>query len=237
MMHDNRMRQLHAASDFKTCIEAQGGIVTGVYLNARTPVACLCPAGHECAPYPFNVMNGEGMCYTCGKSKAGATRTKLAFDRFQRAITERGGKVIGNYVNTAAPVECICPKGHICNPRPNDVVNRGYGMCLVCAGKKSDVFYVVQNPLDGNIKLGVTSGNPRGRLKDHEYDGFIRLLFLAVKMPYGVARQTEAQIMQRLYNKHGLYPVRGYEYFGQEAAEIIVDLAMSLLRDEQLRAA
>ena len=105
-------------------------------------------------------------------------------------------------------------------------------MCGKCRGRIDDVFYIVADAFD-NIKLGITSGDPRPRLTDHMRDGYYQRLFLAVGLPDGVARATETKIMQALYYDHDIDAIRGYEYFPPEAADIAVNMAMDLLRDHQ----
>jgi hypothetical protein len=55
--------------------------------------------------------------------------------RFRDIITERGGTVIGTYKSSKYKIECRCPNGHKCYPRPSRVLNDGIGMCLTCAGQ------------------------------------------------------------------------------------------------------
>lgn len=45
--------------------EIKKGKVIGVYINALTPVECLCCMGHTCYPMPNNIKKGQGMCETC----------------------------------------------------------------------------------------------------------------------------------------------------------------------------
>ena len=54
-----------AEARFRARIEELGGTVLGEYVSNRTPIAARCSAGHDCNPYPNNVMRGEGFCLTC----------------------------------------------------------------------------------------------------------------------------------------------------------------------------
>ena len=42
---------------------------------------------------------------------------------FYNNIENSGARVIGEYINSSTPVECICQNGHSCNPRPNPYAN------------------------------------------------------------------------------------------------------------------
>jgi hypothetical protein len=118
-----------AAANFHQRITELGGIVIGKYTNKNTPVECLCPEGHPCTPWPSSIQQGQGMCKTCAERDPA-----VAAANFHQRITELGGQVIGKYTNTNTPVECLCPEGHPCTPRPGDI-QQGNGMCKTCAGR------------------------------------------------------------------------------------------------------
>ncbi len=50
---------------FRERIEALGGRILGEYVNARTPVDCVCSKGHSCKPVPANIHQGHEMCRIC----------------------------------------------------------------------------------------------------------------------------------------------------------------------------
>jgi stress response protein YsnF len=120
-----------AEINFRKSIEEIGGKVIGEYKRNNIPVECICPKGHQCNPIPSSIQQGQGMCKICAGNDS-----KTAEINFRKSIEELGGKVIGEYKGNKISVECICPKGHKCNPRPNDI-QKGTGMCKICAGKDS----------------------------------------------------------------------------------------------------
>ena len=50
---------------FRTNVAALGGTIVGPYVNAYTPIKCVCAAGHVCNPQPTSVQQGHGICRTC----------------------------------------------------------------------------------------------------------------------------------------------------------------------------
>lgn len=95
-------------------------------------------------------------------------------------------------------------------------VKQGGGLCRTCAGKEWDVFYVIAK--DTEVKLGITSGDPRPRLSDHQSAGFNRVLFMARNLD---ARLLETQMLRTLAD-NGHAPVRGNEYFAIEVLPVIL---------------
>jgi hypothetical protein len=119
---------------FRTSIASQGGQVIGPYRDILTPVACLCAEGHQCSPWPSSIQQGRHMCPKCA-ARAGTRRRSCAAEQaFRNAVVVAGGRVVAEYVKAVLPVECICPNGHTCWPRPNHVLE-GVGMCMTCSGK------------------------------------------------------------------------------------------------------
>jgi len=108
-------------------IEKLEGIVIGTYINAKTPVECVCKNGHHCFPTPNSIQQGHGMCVKCVNHCPTESKKKFIIN-----IKQLGGKVIGKYVNKKTPVECLCKNNHKCYPMP-DNIHKGQGLCKKCA--------------------------------------------------------------------------------------------------------
>jgi hypothetical protein len=117
-----------AKQNFYNNIENSGARVIGEYINSSTPVECICQNGHSCNPRPNRIQQGEVMCRICAGNDP-----ETAKQNFYNNIKNLGGIVIGEYINSSTPVECICQNGHSCNPSPH-YIQRGHGMCRICAG-------------------------------------------------------------------------------------------------------
>jgi len=143
-----------ASCDFETArahfiqrVEQTGGKVIGEYRNTNTMIKCICSQGHVCYPRPTSVQQGGGICKICAGCDLETARA-----RFTQRVEQLGGKVIGEYRNNSTPVDCICPQGHPCNPRPGNV-NSGQGMCRLCQGIREAkvVLFLQKNLPDGKF--------------------------------------------------------------------------------------
>lgn len=56
-----------------------------------------------------------------------------AYDKLIQIVTEKGGKITGEYINTSVKVEIECDKGHTWNASPHHVKNGSW--CPTCAGR------------------------------------------------------------------------------------------------------
>lgn len=114
---------------FNARLQELGATLVGEYTNGRTPVAVRCRNGHDSKPIPSNVLRGRGVCAICaGKHPA------ASFDKFVRIIESRGGRVLGEYVDTRTKVLVECSEGHRAPTTPNSV-NQGHGNCITCVGQ------------------------------------------------------------------------------------------------------
>lgn len=116
-----------AKNNFVQRITQLGGKVVGAYLNAYTPVPCLCRNNHKCAPTSTHVSQGEGICKICS-----GMDSKEAERKFREKVRQEGGIVVGPYFTTMLHVACKCRNGHNCNPLPSSYT-RGFGiLCREC---------------------------------------------------------------------------------------------------------
>lgn len=106
-----------------------GGKVIGEYKNSCEYVNCICSNGHNCNPQPRSVISGQGICKICAKNDH-----KTAKLNFNKEVEKLGGRVVGDYVRSNDPVECICSYGHKCKPSLAGL-QRGRGICKTCNRK------------------------------------------------------------------------------------------------------
>ncbi|MCZ2825992.1 MULTISPECIES: hypothetical protein [unclassified Modestobacter] len=99
------------------------------YVNNRTPVRLICAEGHDCAPRPAHLQQGQGPCQKCARNDPSAAKTE-----FLERVTAFGARLApgASYVGTLTPVRLICAKGHDCAPRPAHL-QQGQGPCQKCA--------------------------------------------------------------------------------------------------------
>lgn len=187
------------------------------YLGANAAHRVRCVAGHECGPTPATVRKGIGICRTCA-----GTDSRAAEAAFRARLAELGAVMLEpTWLGSDVPHRVQCAAGHECAPRPGNV-RQGGGLCRVCVGRIWDALYVVADDL-GVVKFGVTSGDPRPRLRAHEKVGLDQVVRLFTGLPEGVAHELETNIRATLRDARE-EPVRGREYFPDRVLPLILDL-------------
>jgi len=197
--------------------ELEATLLEATWLGNTTPHRVRCAAGHDCTPRPSNVRKGEGVCRTCaGKDP------RLAEAAFRARLTEIGATLLeSTWLGANTPHRVRCTAGHDCTPRPAQLRD-GEGICSACAGRQWDILYVVSGDLDV-VKFGITSGDPRPRLRVHRRDGLDQVVRLFTGLPDGIARGLENNIKAALRDARE-EPIRGREYFPVRALPLILDL-------------
>lgn len=203
-----------AAANFQHAVEARGGEVLGRYAGAHTRVLVRCVAGHHCLPLPNQVQQGGALCPTCSGRDPVAAEA-----RFRHTVADAGGEVLGEYVNARQAVLLRCAAGHLCSPTPDDV-RQGQGICHQCRYDWS-TFYVLINPTRGRVKIGVTSADPRPRLKAHRGRGYTEVVRVLRDFPG--AFRLEQHIVVTLRDA-GIPAVQGREYFDMVALAVVLDV-------------
>lgn len=193
---------------FRESVEAAGGTV--LYVNwegVNRPHRILCPEGHLASPRPNDIQQGHTMCRSCaGKDP------RTAWRNFIELVRGLEGEVLEkDWRGSQVPHLVRCRNGHVTRVRPAGV-QQGQGICRFCAGRQWDVFYVVVNDDKGHVKFGITSGDPRQRLRYHRTDGFRKVVRLLTALPGDDAPTLERAVLLELQaqDKH---PVRGREYY------------------------
>jgi hypothetical protein len=130
--------------------------------------------------------------------------------------------MLGRYVNSQTPVRLRCATGHECRPRPSAVLS-GDGICRTCAGKVWDVFYIVADPAAHRVKFGITSGDPRPRLRTHRRGGYQGVVRLLTDLPGTTAPDMEDAVQAALALA-GLRPVLRREYYDISALPVVLDV-------------
>lgn len=199
-------------------IELGATLIEERWLGVNTPHRLLCAQGHACAPRPVHVRWGQGICLTCVDKDP-----KAAEAAFRRRLAELGATLLEDrWLGNNVPHRALCVRGHECAPWPKGV-HRGQGICRICVGNIWDAFYVVHDELQGVIKVGITSGDPRPRLTTHARDGFEEVLRIHSQLPDGVAPELERMVLAALRDVRET-PVRGKEYFPARVLPLVLDL-------------
>lgn len=121
---------------FKQEVEARGGRVLGIFSGRNIKVLIRCSEGHIWSPRPKEIHAGR-WCAVC----AGCS-TKGAEDKFRRILTEKGYRLMGEYLGYKAKTNIICPQGHTWMTNA-DSINKGAN-CYHCSKR---------NPENGRVKF------------------------------------------------------------------------------------
>jgi hypothetical protein len=191
--------------------------------GAGKPHEAVCAAGHPCKPRPTDALRGHGICPVCaGKDSATAEAA------FRARLAALGAILMEPYHGVDWPHAVRCPEGHPCKPRPTAVLS-GHGVCTICAHNGEwNAFYVVASSVI--VKFGITSDDPRPRLRAHARSGLTEVLRLWTGLPGREARDTENALRGAL-ELAGEKPVQGREWFDVSCLALIIDIADSWLGD------
>jgi single CXXC unit len=212
---------------FRSRLAELGAELLERYVSNNVPHHVLCAAGHDCYPRPKDAIRGRGICVVCSQ------RDPVTAEReFRWRLAELGAVLLeSRWLGADKPHRVRCAQGHLCRSWPASV-RSGSGTCRSCACSRPDVFYVVTGA--GVVKFGVTSGDPRPRLRNHAARGYTDVIRLATGLLVTVALDAEDAVKSALAMA-GEKPVRGREYFDVSCAPLIIDVADSWLTPPQAK--
>ena len=143
--HGNTPEQGEA--NFRARVVAQGGTVLGQYVNSKTKVKVMCEFGDIWDPIPNNITSGK-WCDVCGYID------DKAREKFYLIVQQKGGRVIGQYVDAKTYIAIICKADHVWDVKPYCI--NGGQWCRICAGLDNDIaredFYALIAKLNGKLK-------------------------------------------------------------------------------------
>ena len=140
--------------------------MVGEYLGANHKTAFQCLEGHEWDATPDNVMRGNG-CPHCAV---------VSEEKCNERISDRGIKVVGEYVNTHTKTTFQCSEGHEWETTPSSVMD-GRG-CPTCANygfdptKPAVLYYLrIDSVVEGTVfKIGITNNTVQKRFSNTDLD-------------------------------------------------------------------
>lgn len=180
-----------------------------------------CPAGHECEPTPAAVWRWRTVCRICSGKDPATSEAK-----FLARLEELGAAPLYDaWRGSHEPHLVRCVAGHDCRPDPSSVI-QGHGVCRFCTGAIWDAFYVVTST--DAVKFGITTGDPRPRLRIHARQGLKSVARLATGLPGITAPSAEAAVKAALALA-GEKPLQGREYFDISCLALVLDVADSWL--------
>lgn len=205
---------------FRDRVEEQDGeVLEQEWLGSAARHGVRCAEGHETTAHPGSVRNGGGICAVCAGTAPG-----VAWESFRAAVEAVGATVLEeDWRGATARHRIRCGQGHETAPYPT-LVQQGGAVCRICSGRAWDVLYIVTDPTSGEVKVGVSTGSGKPRLRVHARDGFTTVLHLTTGLPAGTAFDHETRMLRELCAA-GHRPVRGREYSAASALPLILDVA------------
>ena len=162
------------------------------------------------SPRVSGLINGQGGCVTCGRSRSAKSRSITEEDALV-TIAIAFAKPIEPYPGSRTPWKSICLKcGLTISPRLASLRN-GQSACKRCAMIKADsafdyfgeaIIYLVKNEALSALKIGI-AGSQTKRMAAHRQNGWS--VVQVVTVPYGYqAWYTEGKILSWLRFDLGL---------------------------------
>lgn len=116
---------------FRARLEAAGAtLLEPRWLGSHKPHRVRCAFGHEVAPWPLSLAQGQGLCRACV-----GLDPKAAEAAFRARLAELGATLLEpGWLGKDTPHRVKCARGHTSSPRPGDV-RVGHGVCRTCVGQ------------------------------------------------------------------------------------------------------
>ncbi|MGW3971218.1 hypothetical protein ACWEFD_18200 [Streptomyces ardesiacus] len=121
-------KSIRAEAAFRERLAQLGAtLVEPAYLGSKVRHRVRCRDGHDCAPTPNSVAQGNGICRACAGHDPVA-----AWAAFRTRVEELGGTVLEvSWQGSQTRHRVRCARGHECSPRPGNVA-AGQGLCKDC---------------------------------------------------------------------------------------------------------
>lgn len=106
--------------------------ISGEYKNKDSKLYLQCTCGNYFYKSWDTFKRGQSHCPDCGRKKIAEFQRKYYLNDAQTILSQHGYKIIGNYVDSVTPVECICTKGHVCLIKLSDLIGTRHSGCKQC---------------------------------------------------------------------------------------------------------
>ena len=149
-----------AEQELHQIVISKGGKVLDKYINSDIPLTIQCIYGHQWKARPYSIK-AEHYCSICS-----GNHKETSFKKLQEMVQNKGGKIIGDYVNSKTVLEVECDKGHRWNPWPTHIVNNA-SWCPYCKQSRGET--EVSNALN-NLAIPFISQYRHPLIYNRKYD-------------------------------------------------------------------
>ena len=147
----------------KTEIEKTGcKYISGKYENNDSKLYLQCRCGNYFYKSWGKFHSGQDRCKDCGNELVRESKRKYYPENAKEILAEYGYTMIGNFIDGATKVKCICPKGHECNIILSQLIYERHTGCLQCAqenrkGEKHPNYKGGISMLDDDIRKSLSN--------------------------------------------------------------------------------
>lgn len=147
----------------KTEIEKTGcKYISGKYENNDSKLYLQCRCGNYFYKSWGKFHFGQDRCKDCGNELVRESKRKYHSENAKEILTGYGYTMVGNFIDGATKVECICPKGHKCNIILSQLIYERHTGCLQCAqenrkGEKHPNYKGGISMLDDDIRKSLSN--------------------------------------------------------------------------------
>lgn len=89
--------------------------IDGEYKNYDSKLKIKCSCGNIFDKSLHKFLSGQDHCQECGRKKLIQLRTKYTPENSREILLSYGYNMIGDFINAATPVKCLCKNNHECN--------------------------------------------------------------------------------------------------------------------------
>lgn len=107
--------------------------ILGDYQNNNSKLYLQCRCGNYFHKSWGKFHSGQDRCQECGKKILGDFKRKYNSQTAKEILSNYGYTMVGDFINGAEKVECICPNGHKCNIILSQLIYKRHSGCLQCA--------------------------------------------------------------------------------------------------------
>ena len=107
--------------------------ISGKYENDDSKLYLQCRCGNYFYKSWGKFHSGQDRCKDCGNELVKKSKRKYYPENAKEILKEYGYTMIGNFIDGATKVECICSKGHKCNIALSQLIYERHSGCLQCA--------------------------------------------------------------------------------------------------------
>lgn len=106
--------------------------ISGEYENNKSKLYLQCKCGNKFYKSWGKFMSGQNRCSDCGKELVRESKRKYYLENAKEILSQYGYTMVGNFIDGATKVKCICNRGHECNIVLSALISSRHTGCIQC---------------------------------------------------------------------------------------------------------